>query len=60
MAEVEVGFGSVVGDVALAVLVGVQGTRINVEVGVKLLNGYRKPTGLEKFGERRSHNALAQ
>ena len=37
VAEVEVGLGTVLGDVDLAVLVGRHGPRIDVEVGIQLL-----------------------
>ena len=37
--EVEIGFGAVVGDVDLAVLVGGHGAGVDVEVGVELLDG---------------------
>jgi hypothetical protein len=34
VAEVEVGFGAVVGNVAFAVLVGVEGTGINIDIRI--------------------------
>ena len=39
MAHVEIGLGPVIGDVDLAVLEGVHGARIDVDVGVELLKG---------------------
>ena len=51
VAQVKVGLGTVLGDVALSVLIGIQRTRINIEVGVKLLNGHRITTCLQELGQ---------
>ena len=66
VAEVEIGLGAVIGDVDLTVLVGAHGARVNVDVGVELLeldpvaatleeaaDGCRR----EPFSERRHHPA---
>ena len=50
VAQVKVGLGTVLGDVALSVLIGIQRTRINIKVGVKLLNGHRITTCLQELG----------
>ena len=47
MAQVQVRLGPVIGDVALAVLVGVQCSGIDIDVGVKFLNGNFEPSGLQ-------------
>ena len=39
MPEVEVGFMTVDGDVAFAMLIGVECTRVDIDVGVELLDG---------------------
>ena len=51
--EVEVGFLPVVGNVALAVLVRVKRPRVNINVGVELLNGNVETSGLQQFADRR-------
>ncbi len=37
MSEVQVGFVPIIGDIAFAVLVGIEGAWVNVDVGVELL-----------------------
>ena len=49
MSQVQVGLGSVIGHVALAMLVRVQCSRVNVDIWVKFLNGDSQPSGLQKF-----------
>ena len=41
VSQIEVGFGSVLGDVALAVFVGIERSRVHVDVRVEFLDGYR-------------------
>ncbi len=53
VAEVEIGLGSVVRHEHLAVLIRAHGARIDVEVGVELLEPDRVSTGLEKRSEGR-------
>ena len=60
VSQVEVGFLPVGSDVALAVLIGVERTGVNVDVGVKLLDGDFVAAGLQQFAERGRDNALAQ
>ena len=52
VSEVEVGLMAVDGDVALAVFVGVEGTGVDVDVGVELLDSNPEPACFEKAGER--------
>ena len=51
VSEVKVGLLSVVGDITFAVLVGVERTGVDVDVGVELLNGYVITAGLEELSE---------
>jgi hypothetical protein len=46
--EVQVGLGPVVGDKHLAMLVGAHGARIDVQVGVELLDGHTEAAALEE------------
>ena len=48
VAEIEIGLATIMKDEALAVLLGVHGTSINVDVGVNLDSGDLKAEGLEK------------
>ncbi len=58
--QVEVRLGAVLGDVALAVLVGVERSGIYVDVGVEFLNGHRVTAGLQQAGDRSRNNTLAE
>ena len=49
MSQVQVGLGSVIRHVALAMLVRVQCSRVNVDVRIEFLNGDSQPSGLQKF-----------
>lgn len=60
MPKVQIGLCPVIGDIALAMFVGVERARVDVDVRVKLLNGDRKPTGLKEFAQRSRDDALAQ
>ena len=60
MPQVEVGFHSVGSDVAFAVLVGVECARVDVDVGVELLDGNPIASCLKQFAERSRDDALAQ
>ena len=59
VAQVQVRFLSVVRHIALSVLVGVERTGVNVDVGVELLNGDVVATGLQQFADRSGDNALS-
>ena len=52
IAQVEVGLVSVYGYITLSVLVGVQRSGVNVDVGVKLLNSYAVASGLQQLTDR--------
>ena len=60
VAQVEVGFGAVVGDEDLAVLVGAHRAGVDVEVRVQLAQAHRVAAGLEQGRERRRGDALAE
>ena len=60
VAQVEVGFGSVLRDVAFAVLVGVERAGVDVDVGIELLDGHRVAAGLQQPGDRSRDDALAE
>ena len=58
--QIEVGLRTVFGDVALAVLVGVERPGINVDVRVELLDGHRIAACLQQAGDRCRDDAFAQ
>src|SRR5207244_10285845 len=60
VAEVEVGLSPVVKDEHLAVLEGVHGARVDVDVRVQLLEGDLEAPGLEEAGQRGGGDALAE
>jgi hypothetical protein len=60
MAQVEVGFRAVVGDVHLAVLVRAHRSRIDVDVGVELLHRDLVAMALEQAAQRRGGQTFAQ
>ncbi len=60
VAQVEVGFGAVVEDVDLAVLVGTHRPRIDVEVGVELLEPDAQAAVLQQHADRGAGEALAE
>ena len=60
MPQVEVGLSAVLGDEHLAVLERVHGARVDVDVGVELLQGDAQPSRLEQATQRRSGDALAE
>ncbi len=51
VSEVEVGLRAVVGHIAFAVLIGVEGTRVYVYVWVEFLNGHSESACLKQFGQ---------
>ena len=58
--QIQIGFGAVVGDEDLAVLIGAHGAGVDVEVGVKFLVPHGKTPLLEEPSQRRGADALAQ
>ena len=60
MAEVEVGFGAVVGDIDLAVLKRAHGPRIDVEIGIELAQTDLEAAGLQERPQGRGSQSLAK
>src|SRR5204862_2408158 len=60
VAEVEVGLGAVIGDEDFAVLEGRHGSRVDVDVGIELLQRDLEAACLEKRADGGSCDALAQ
>jgi len=60
VAQVQVGLGAVVGDEHLAVLQGAHGARVDVDVGVHLLDADPEAAALEKAPDGGGGDALAQ
>ena len=60
MAEVEIGFGAVVGDKNLAVLVGRHRARIDVEIRIELAQPHLIAARLQQRAERRGSDTLAK
>src|SRR5712692_7523664 len=60
VAQVEVGFGAVIGDEHLAMLKRVHGARVHVDVGIHLEQRDFEATALQESPDRRCRQALAQ
>ena len=60
MAEIEIGFGAVVGDEDLAMFKGRHGAGIDVQVGVELAQADGKTAGLQERAEGGRGQPLAQ
>ena len=60
VAEVEIGFGAVVGDEHLAVLEGAHGSRIDVDVGVHFLHGDPQPARFHERADGSCRQPLAE
>ena len=60
VAQIQVGLRAVVGDKDFAVLIGVHGSGVNVDVRVELLDGYPQSAALEQPAQRGSGDTLAQ
>ena len=60
VSEVEVGFVSVNCHVALAVLVGIKCSGINIDIRVELLDSYIVAACLQQFSDRRRDYSLAE
>ena len=60
MPEVEVGLGAVFGDVAFSVFIGIQRSRIDVDVRIQLLDRYFIAPGLQQPREGCGDNPLSQ
>ena len=60
VAEIEVGFRAVIGHIDFAVLEGVHGAGVDVDVGVELLNGHGKAAGLQQSAKRSRGQSLTE
>ena len=60
MPQIQVCFGAVVGYKNLAVLDGIHGTGVDINVGVKLLHGHLVAPGLQKTAERCCRDTLTE
>ena len=60
MAEIEVGFLTVVRYVAFSVLIGIERAGVDVDVGIKLLNRDVVAASLQQLRDRTCDNAFAQ
>lgn len=58
VAQVEVGFRAILGDEDFAVLIGVHGAGVDVEIGVEFLDGHRIAARLQKPAQRGGGDAL--
>jgi hypothetical protein len=60
MAQIEIGLGTVIGDVHLAVLIGRHRARIDVEIGVELADAHAVTACLQQSAQACGHQALAE
>ena len=60
MTEVEIGLGAIAEHIDLAVLEGTHRPRIDIEVGIELLDAHPQPAHLEERTQRRRRQTLAQ
>src|SRR6516162_3531490 len=60
VAEIKIGFGPIVGDEHLDVLVGAHRARIDIQIGVELAQPDPKSARLQQRSERRSRQTLAE
>jgi hypothetical protein len=60
VAKVKIGFGAVVGDEDLAMLVGRHGPGVDVEIGVEFAQPHLVSAGLQERSERRRCQTLAE
>ena len=58
--EVEVGFGSIVGDIDFAMLEGAHRAGVDIEVGVEFLHADAEPATFEQTTNRRRSDALSE
>ena len=60
VAKIEIGFGAVVGDEHLAMLIGAHGPGIDIKIGVELAQTHAEPTRLKQRAECRRGQPLAE
>lgn len=59
MSKVKIRLMAVDGHIAFPVLIGIECTRVDVDVGVEFLDCYTVASGKEKAGKRRRYDAFA-
>jgi hypothetical protein len=59
MAQVQISFSAVIGDVALAVFIWIESARVDIKIRVELLNGHFETPGLKQLRERCCDDPLA-
>ena len=60
VAQVEIGFGAVVGDEDLAVLERAHGAGIDIQIGIELLQRHFEPAAFEQAADAGRRDALSQ
>src|ERR1700691_2317982 len=60
MAQIEVGFGAVIGDIDLAMLIGAHGAGIDVDIGIEFPQADAESARLKQRTERRRRKTLAE
>jgi len=60
VAEIQIGLMSVLGDIAFAVLIRIERTGIDIDIGVELLKSYVETASLEEFAERCCYDAFSK
>ena len=60
MPQVKVGFHTIYCHIAFAVLIGIQCSRVDIDVGVEFLNGDFIAPGLKQFSDTGGNNSLTQ
>src|SRR5690606_28485179 len=52
VAQIKIGFGTVIGNVTFAMFVWIQGSRVYINVWIQFLDGNAVSSGLQEFGQR--------
>lgn len=60
MAQIEVGFSAIVGNIALPVFVRIKRSGVYINVGIELLDGHLKAAGLQKLAQRGGNDSFSQ
>jgi hypothetical protein len=60
VAQVEVGFGAVIGDITFAMLVGIERAGVDVNIGVEFLDGNSKASGLQKLSQGGGNDSFSE
>lgn len=60
MAQIKIGFGSIISDEDLTVLIGTHGARINIQVRIKFTKADLMATSLKESGQSGRSDSLAE